>query len=218
MSKARLSSDLVVSEARSLLAADGLEALTLRRLGQRLGVDPMAVYRYVANKEALLDAVAGQVLSEATPPSPELPWLERLREGLTSYRSTVVANPFLVALMASRPQAGLFVLDGAEAMLGALREGGLDEEQASQWYAVLQTYVNGSLTLTTVDAQTAIPPELVAGRPHLARFLRAFTTTSAEEQFAFGLDQLLARIEQVAAHPARPGRSARQRTGFRSRV
>ena len=104
--KPRLSRDLVLSTALALVDAEGLDALTMRRLGQDLGRDPMSLYRYAANRAALLDGVTELVLKELSifPDRPDRPdWQAQLRQIAHDLRLLALRHPNVVPLLVTRP-------------------------------------------------------------------------------------------------------------------
>jgi AcrR family transcriptional regulator len=101
--KKRLSRETVMSAALSLVDAEGLDALTMRRLGQELGRDPMGLYRYTANRGALLDGVSELVLNELAifPDDPD--WQAQLRRIAHDFRVLALRHPNVVPLLVTRP-------------------------------------------------------------------------------------------------------------------
>ncbi|WP_066289207.1 TetR/AcrR family transcriptional regulator C-terminal domain-containing protein [Arthrobacter sp. B6] len=101
--KPRLSRDLVLSSALELVDAEGLEALTMRRLGQELDRDPMSLYRYAENRAALLDGVSEMVLNELAifPADPD--WKAQLRRIAHDLRLLALRHPNVVPLLVTRP-------------------------------------------------------------------------------------------------------------------
>ena len=101
--KPRLSRDLVLSTALALVDAEGLDALTMRRLGQELKRDPMSLYRYAANRAALLDGVSEMVFSELAvfPDDPD--WQAQLRRIAHDLRLLALRHPNVVPLLVTRP-------------------------------------------------------------------------------------------------------------------
>lgn len=101
--KARLSREVVLAKALELVDAEGLDALTMRRLGQELGRDPMSLYRYAENRAALLDGVSELVLNQL-PIHPEDPdWKAQLRSIAHNLRMLALKHPNVVPLLVTRP-------------------------------------------------------------------------------------------------------------------
>ncbi|WP_441871135.1 TetR/AcrR family transcriptional regulator C-terminal domain-containing protein [Pseudarthrobacter sp. TAF60_1] len=101
--KPKLSRELVLSTALELVDAEGLDALTMRRLGQELGRDPMSLYRYASNRAALLDGVTELVLQELSifPDRPD--WQAQLRQIAHDLRLLALRHPNVVPLLVTRP-------------------------------------------------------------------------------------------------------------------
>ena len=101
--KQRLSRELVLAKALEVVDADGLEALTMRRLGQELGRDPMSLYRYAENRAALLDGVTELVLNELTIHPQDPDWKAQLRQIAHDLRRLALQHPNVVPLLVTRP-------------------------------------------------------------------------------------------------------------------
>jgi AcrR family transcriptional regulator len=101
--KPKLSRELVLSTALAVVDADGLDALTMRRLGHELGRDPMSLYRYAPNRAALLDGVTELVLQELAifPDRPD--WQAQLRQIAHDLRLLALRHPNVVPLLVTRP-------------------------------------------------------------------------------------------------------------------
>lgn len=103
--RVRLSRDIVLQAALRLVDQEGLEALTMRRLGQELDCDPMALYRYATNRAELLDGVAELVVSELVIPADAPDWQAQLRRTAHEFRQLALAHPNVVPLIVTRPLA-----------------------------------------------------------------------------------------------------------------
>jgi AcrR family transcriptional regulator len=96
----------VLTAALALIDAEGVEALSMRRLGKALDRDPMRLYRYAASKDALLDGVVEVVLSELdVSPTDNGDWEGVLRRGAHAFRALALAHPHVVPLLVTRPLA-----------------------------------------------------------------------------------------------------------------
>ena len=139
--KERLSRDTVTEHALALADAEGIEAVTIRRLATDLGVTPMALYWHFADKERLLDAVAELVLSQVRLPADDesRPWDERLREVLDRLVGVLSAHPSTTDVVKTRILQSEPGLELTERVLGLLRGAGLSPEQSAQQaiYALL---------------------------------------------------------------------------------
>ena len=101
--KQRPSRETAVSASLALVDAEGLDALTMRRLGHELGRDPMGRYRYAANRAALLDGVSEMVLNDLAiiPEDPD--WQAPLRRMGHDLRLLALRHPNVVPLLVTRP-------------------------------------------------------------------------------------------------------------------
>lgn len=101
--KARLNRGLVLRTALDLVDSEGLDALSMRRLGQELECDPMSLYRYAANRAALLDGITELVLDELASPLDDPDWQAQLRRMAHDLRLLVLRHPNAVPLLVTRP-------------------------------------------------------------------------------------------------------------------
>jgi AcrR family transcriptional regulator len=149
--KARLSRELVLSTALELVDAEGLDALTMRRLGQELGRDPMSLYRYAANRAALLDGVTELVLNELAifPDDPD--WQAQLRRIGHDLRLLALRHPNVVPLLVTRPLSTplglrpLGTLRPLEQILALLIEAGFKASDALHVYRAYYGFLYGHL-------------------------------------------------------------------------
>ncbi|MEU1879340.1 TetR/AcrR family transcriptional regulator C-terminal domain-containing protein [Streptosporangium sp. NPDC020072] len=141
---ATLTPERVVAAAVEILDAEGLEALTMRRLGAHLGVAAMSLYRHVPNRDALLAEVVTHLFSEAVIElGPEEPWHEALTRLAVAYRGTLLAHPHAVPLLATHPvdtDRGLALLAG---LLGRFEDSGIGEQDALTAVQSVAVYVLG---------------------------------------------------------------------------
>jgi AcrR family transcriptional regulator len=133
-SKERLSRETIVASALALADAEGLEAVTIRRVAQDLGVTPMALYWHFRDKDLLLDGIAERLLSEVVLPEsePSARWDERLRVLLDALLGVLRAHPAVAELVSTRVLSSVPGLELAERALGQIREGGFTADQAAQ--------------------------------------------------------------------------------------
>ncbi|MGP7995778.1 MAG: TetR family transcriptional regulator [Streptosporangiaceae bacterium] len=132
--RSRLSKATVVHRALALADDGGLDALTIRRLAQELGVTPMALYWHFRNKEELLAGLADQIWSEiSTHTDPAAPWHAQLRGIMESLIAVLRAHPsaseLLIAAEKNNSPPALVV---TEAALQVLHQAGFDPRQASE--------------------------------------------------------------------------------------
>ncbi len=143
MTRETLTRDRIMRGALAVADTGGLAALTIRSLATELGVKPMAVYHYVANKDEILDGLVDQVFSEIDLPSPEGEWREEISRRMVSARAALRRHPWAIALMESRRTPGPASLSRHEATLATLRQGGFSVVAAAHAYALIDSYVYG---------------------------------------------------------------------------
>ena len=148
-SRPRLTRDRVLNAALHLVDAEGLDALTMRRLGQELDCDPMALYRYAENRAALLDGVAETVLAALVIPAEGPGWETQLRSTGHEFRRLALAHPNVVPLIVARPLStplGLRpvgTLRPLEQILALLTGAGFAPDQALHVYRAYFGLLNG---------------------------------------------------------------------------
>lgn len=149
--KGRLSRELVLKTALQLVDSEGLEALSMRRLGQELGCDPMSLYRYAANRAALLDGVTEVVLNELMVFPPDSDWQAQLRRIAHDMRLLALRHPNAVPLLVTRPLSTpmglrpLGTLRPLEQILGLLIEAGFAPEDALHVFRAFYGFLYGHL-------------------------------------------------------------------------
>ncbi len=140
---AQISREAVLSAALALADSEGLEAVTMHAVARRLQVTPMALYRHVDDKNALLDGLVEQLLTEYPLPLAEQSWEERLMTLAAGIRDTARRHPAVFPLLLTRPAvtpAAREVRDGVHA---ALREAGLSGPAVGRAERLISTAVLG---------------------------------------------------------------------------
>jgi TetR/AcrR family transcriptional regulator, tetracycline repressor protein len=131
--RARLSKSAVVDRALKLADTEGLEALTIRKLAQDLGVTPMALYWHFRSKEDLLEGVAERVWSEIeVTVDPSVPWWAQLQAGLESLLRALRAHPSAPQLVLEHEKRNEAAMRATEAALEILLTAGFDPQHASE--------------------------------------------------------------------------------------
>ncbi len=141
--RARLSKERVLHTAMGLADREGLESLTMRRLGQKLGVEAMSLYNHVANKDDLLDGMVDMAFSEIDLSSNGADWKAIMRRRAMSAREMLARHPWAVGLMESRTTAGSANLRHHDSVIGSLRKGGFSIEMAAHAYSLMDSYIYG---------------------------------------------------------------------------
>jgi len=204
---ARLDGGAIVDAAIRVIDADGLDALTMRRLGREMGVDPTAMYRHFRNKDELQLAICDRLLGEMLASlEPQADWRATLRDMAWKAWQTYHRHPHLAHLLSLSPE----VLDQherlSEVALTALSQAGLSDPDAAYSYHVFVGYTSG---FASASAQTAEGDVSTAWRrsyallpetefPTLVR-LAPVLFPDVEEQFRFGVELFLDGVERLAA-------------------
>jgi TetR/AcrR family tetracycline transcriptional repressor len=157
--RTQLTRERIVSTALSLVDREGLSALSMRRLGADLGVDPMAIYYYVPNKEALLDALVEAVMSEIDLgiDDPSQPAEERIMCAARAYRDVMLAHANALPIVLSRGPRTPGAMRPVELLIGILRDAGLSPTQAMAGMNAIAATVRGTVGMVADDIN-ATPP------------------------------------------------------------
>lgn len=204
-----LSRERVIQAAVALADASGLDALSMRRLAQSLGVEAMSLYNHVANKDDLLDGIVDIAVGEVEVPKPGDEWKSAMRRRAISTREMLTRHPWAAGLFESRTSPSPIRMRYSDAVLGCLRQGGFSIPMAVHVFNALDSYIYGfalqeqSLPFAELEnvpgalaeLVRAIPPE---DYPYLAETAMAFATGYRfAEEFEFGLDLILDAFDQL---------------------
>ena len=198
----RLSREVLVDACIRIADAEGPDAVTMRRLGAELGVDPTAVYRYFRHKDELLRAMADRLLVEVLEGfAPSGAWRTDLRELALRARRRYLAHPRLALLVAAADAPLPSERRIAELGVGLLRDAGLSDEEAVLAFQAIEGYTAGTSSLdaaaTPGDGEAwrrtyaALPPEAFPNLTAVAPLMYR----EDDAAFGFGLDLLLQAIE-----------------------
>jgi AcrR family transcriptional regulator len=139
----RLSRERVLRGAVTVADVGGIDSLTIRSLAQSLGVKPMSVYYYVANKGEILDGIIDLVFSEIELPAADGDWRAEIRRRAHSARRVLRAHPWAIGLMESRTSPGPATLRHHDAVIATLRAAGFSPALTAHAYALLDSYTYG---------------------------------------------------------------------------
>jgi AcrR family transcriptional regulator len=207
----RLTRERVLETAVARADAGGLEALSMRKLGQELGVEAMALYHHFANKEALVDAMVDVVFSEIDVPEAGPDWRAAMRRRGISVRDALLRHRWAIGLMESRRTPGPANLRHHDAVIGSLRSGGFDIAMAAHAYSLLDSYIYG-FALTKMNlpfqaseevgevAQTMLEPFPAGEYPYLLEILTDHVMKPGYDygdEFEYGLDLILEGLERA---------------------
>ena len=138
-----LSRDRILRAALALADEGGIDALTMRKLGQVLGFEAMSLYNHVANKDDVLDGILDLVLDESEPPSPAGDWHTAIRNSAISVHQGLTRHPWACPLLMSPGRIRPARLQYIDSLLGRLREAGFSAETTYHAYHVLDAHIFG---------------------------------------------------------------------------
>ena len=141
--RAPLSRERVLRAAIALADDGGIESLTMRGLGQALGVEAMSLYNHVANKDDLLDGMVDLVVGDIDVPPTGTPWRSAMRARCISAHEILLAHPWAAMQITSRYNIGPGMTRYLDATLGRLREGGFSIEDALDAWNILDSHLYG---------------------------------------------------------------------------
>ncbi|WP_308364142.1 TetR family transcriptional regulator [Streptomyces sp. ISL-86] len=144
-----LSAERVLRAALALADAGGTDALTMRRLGQELGVEAMSLYKHVANKDAILDGIVDLVVAEIALPDAGEHWKTAMRRRAISANEVMLRHPWACRLIMSRPNLGPAMVSYVDSTLGSLRGG---PDSPSSWPTTPGTPWTATSTGTPCDS------------------------------------------------------------------
>jgi len=140
---AQISRAAVLAAALRLADEQGLAAVTMHAVARALGVTPMALYRHVTDKEALLDGLVELLLTEYPRPPAEGRWDERLVALADGIRATARRHPAVFPLLLTRPAVTPAARTARDAVRAALRDGGVSDSEVARAERLISTAVLG---------------------------------------------------------------------------
>ena len=210
-----LDRDRIIAAAIEFIETEGLPGLTMRRLGERLGVEAMSLYRYVPGKEDLLDGVVDSIVGEMYHDAevhlePRDGWQDFLQRLAHGVRRVALAHPACFPLVASRPveapwlRPPLRSLRWVEVFLNGLLAEGFSDEAAVAAYRSFSSFLLGHLLLEVAALGADVGPldgtprtdddATLAGHPVVVRLGKALAEDRSAEEFEVALEELLERI------------------------
>jgi TetR/AcrR family tetracycline transcriptional repressor len=201
-----LTREQIVDAAIRLVDADGLTALSMRRLGSELGAGATSLYWHVKNKHQLedlmVDALIGQVARDIRPAEG---WRDSLAEVARALRRVLVRHRHIAPLLGERPTVGPHALDAADRVMGILRGAGFDDRTTSLASGALINYASGfAMFESRSPGRASDAPEAKAQAEAVMAYFRALpperyphllavaeVSIDEDEQFEYGLQRLL---------------------------
>ena len=212
-----LSRERVLGAAVLLADEDGLESLTMRSLGLRLGVEAMSLYNHVANKDDLLDGMVDLVVSEIDLPADTVDWTGAMRRRAISAQAVFSRHPWASALVDSRESSGPARLRYFDWVIGTLRRAGFSLEMAVRAFSLLDSYIYGfgRQQLNMSAGREGKPEEVTEAflqalpadeYPYLREMVVEHAMKTGYDEsadFAFGLDLILDGLQRLLDRAAR---------------
>lgn len=207
--RAPLSRERILAVALSVADREGIEALTMRRLGNALGVEAMSLYHHVGGKNDVLDGILDLVLEETSPPAPEGAWDAAVRRSAISVHRALQRHPWASALLMSPSHARPARIRYVEQLLARLRGAGFSAEATYAAYHVLDAHMVGfafwqsghsAAGDTEAVATTFADTHSARDFPHIAEHIAQHLAGSPQQgvdAFELGLDLILAGLERM---------------------
>ncbi|HYI24894.1 MAG TPA: TetR/AcrR family transcriptional regulator C-terminal domain-containing protein [Thermomicrobiales bacterium] len=206
-----LNRDRILQAAMAIADDEGLPALTMRLLGQRLGVEAMSLYNHVANKDDILTGILDLAMREIALPPADAPWNDAIRASALSAHRTLLRHPWACRLMMERDRGCTARLHWMEEILGTLRRNGFSPEMTHHAYHALDSHITGfTLWLVNLPARGDELLEMAASaRQRIPIEVFPWTIEHIDyhispppaaeytgSEFEFGLDLLLEGLER----------------------
>ena len=210
----RLSRRRVLETAISRADQGGLDALTMRTLAEELGVVPAALYRHIANKDDLIDAMVDMVFAEIRLPAGGADWAIAMQRRAISVLEALTRHRWAISFMESRRNPGPANLRHHDAVVGKLRSAGFSVAMAAQAYSLLDSYIYGfALTKLALPlgssvkaadgAHAALATLSPNEYPNLVELIGEHVGQPGYDhgdEFEFGLETILEGIERARRH------------------
>lgn len=197
--KPKISRDAVLHAALQLVDSEGVDALSMRKLGKALDVEAMSLYRYVSNKEAVLDGVYKAVLDKIELPERTGDWVEDMKSLSCAFREALCQHPKALPLFVTRPAVAEGSLDYIEMGMNILEEPFPSPAQRLYAFQSLLTFVVGH-TLFQYREDEAEHASALYGKmetlsqesfPSLFSVAASDSQCDSDEEFLFGLETLI---------------------------
>jgi AcrR family transcriptional regulator len=206
-----LDRDSVIRAAVEIADADGVASLSMRKVGEAVGVEAMSLYHHVANKDDLLDGMVELLYAEIDLPLDERDWKQAMRRRAHSAREVMRRHRWATALMESRRNPGPENLRHHDGVVGIFRRAGFSVEMSGHAYALVDSFIYGfaiqEATLPFDEgsgasdmARELLDDGVLDDYPHLVEFIRERAleeTYDFGDEFEWGLERVLDAIERA---------------------
>jgi AcrR family transcriptional regulator len=204
-----LSRERILQVAVQRADAEGIEALSMRKLAQELGVKAMSLYNHVANKDDMVDGMVDRVVGEIELPSLDIDWKTAMRQRAISAHTVLLRHPWATLALMSRVHVGPAMLRYVDATLACLVEAGFSYPMADHAWNALDSHIYG-FTLQALNFPFEAEEYAAAAKDYVAMippekypYLNQLTHQVMEgrhdglHDFEFGLNLLLNGLETL---------------------
>ncbi len=210
--RAPLNRHRALAAAIELADAEGIAALTMRKLARALDVEAMSLYHHVANKDHILDGMVDLVFAEIELPDDDLDWPNAMRQRAGSLRAALLRHPWAISLMDSRSAPGPATLRHHDAVIGSCRRAGFSVEMSAHAFSLLDSYIYGFVLQEValpfgdgddlgVVLDSMMPEDFALTYPYFAELTGEYvlrTGYSYADEFEFGLSVILDALTVLA--------------------
>jgi AcrR family transcriptional regulator len=212
-----LSKERILGTAVDLADDGGVDAVSMRRIAQALGVVPMALYKHVRNKDELLDGMVDAIVGQIDPPAEDTDWKATVRERILSARRVLLRHPWASRVIEertrTRPDPTPAVMDYMESMIGIFRAGGFSIDLTHHALHAMGSRLLGFSqelfedSAAGPDPAPPPPPEMTERYPHITELVTAITHEQGsvvgrgcddQFEFEFALDLLLDGLDRLS--------------------
>jgi len=212
-----LTRERALQTAVAVADAEGIGALTMRRLAQELGIEAMSLYHHVASKDDILDGMVDLVFSEIELPAEGAKWKPAMLARARSARAALTRHPWAISLMESRTSPGPRTLRHHDAVLGSCRAAGFSVPMAAHAFSLIDSYLYGfvlqevNLPFDDSSDLTDVVDTIMKGfsaeeYPHLVELTVEHVLQpgySYGDEFEYGLGLILDGLAAAARHQRR---------------
>jgi AcrR family transcriptional regulator len=194
MRRQPLSRDAILDAAIALLDRDGMDALSMRKLGAALGVEAMSLYNHIPSKAALLDGIHERILLSLDPPTHGRTWQSYVRHQALALHRALLAHPHAIPLFATRPASTPAAIERLDRYLEVLRRAGFNALQALSIVQLVAKLVVGHAMWSTA-AEVFVSYESTP--PNVQRAERALEHGSPDRELELGIDAMLHGFDRL---------------------
>jgi len=210
-----LTKDRILRAALRIVDQEGLDAISMRRVGQELGVEAMSLYNHVASKAAVLDGIFELVLAEMPSARRAPSWKAALRDRARSLRRSLRAHPHALPLFATRPAVTPASIAHVESLLDELRRADFPADEALSALHVLVAYVVGHTLSTHAprppgdESYPAYDRLSESEFPRVREAARLLSAHDPEKEFELGLEAMIEGLGSIPGRQKARGRAKR---------